>query len=527
MKNLYAFLLAPLLVLLSSCRPGQNGVEVTINADRQLQTMHSFGASDCWRTKYIGLWPEDKKQQMANLLFSLELDENGNPKGIGLSMWRFNIGSGTHEAGERGGVKSDWRRTECFLDAQGNWDWSKQAGQRWFLQAAKERGVPYTLGFSIAAPTFMSKNGMARASDKSPSANLREDKYDDYAMFMATVSKQLEFDYLSPINEPQWDWTTEGQEGMQAVNQECSRLIYLLNSELQKQQAKTKVVFGEAGYIPYLYQRRDKPERDNQIREIFMPSGKYSISGLPTVAPVVSGHSYWSTWPLDTLIANRVALRDSMAKLLPGYAYWQTEFCPMEKNEDNPHGGGKRDTGMNTALYVARIIHQDLTKANAASWQWWTAFSEWDYKDGLIFVDDGVKTTGASSGRDSMVETCKKDGAFRTSKLLWALGNYSRFVRPGMKRVDVTSSIGDGVEAAKTLMVSAYADEQRKKIALVFVNMSDKDYPVKLKAASVARKFQIKFLSVYETSESADLAYRGKVVSKVVVPARSVVTLAN
>ena len=57
-----------------------------------------------------------------------DFDDKGNPRGIGLTLWRFSIGSGSHEAGERGGVASGWRRTECFLDSLGSWDWSKQPG---------------------------------------------------------------------------------------------------------------------------------------------------------------------------------------------------------------------------------------------------------------------------------------------------------------------------------------------------------------------------------------------------------------
>lgn len=90
--------------------------KITFDFDNQQQTIHSFGASDCWRTQYIGRnWPLEKRNRIADLLFSTETDEWGNPKGIGLSLWRFNIGSGSHEAGDAGGVASDWRRTECFL----------------------------------------------------------------------------------------------------------------------------------------------------------------------------------------------------------------------------------------------------------------------------------------------------------------------------------------------------------------------------------------------------------------------------
>jgi hypothetical protein len=38
---------------------------------------------------------------------------------------------------------------------------------------------------------------------------------------------------------------------------------------------------------------------------------------------------------------------------------------------------------MRTALNVARVIHFDLTVTGASAWQWWTAVSEADYKDGL------------------------------------------------------------------------------------------------------------------------------------------------
>lgn len=51
------------------------------------------------------------------------------------------------------------------------------------LQAARERGVRYSLGFSITAPYFMTKNEMARASEKTPYANIRENQFDDYAAF--------------------------------------------------------------------------------------------------------------------------------------------------------------------------------------------------------------------------------------------------------------------------------------------------------------------------------------------------------
>lgn len=505
----------------------QNPPKVTFDYNAPQQTIHSFGASDCWRTQYIGEnWPEQKRNQIADLLFSSETDEWGNPKGIGLSLWRFNIGSGSHEAGEQGGVQSEWRRTECFLGKNGDWDWNKQKGQRWMLQAARDRGVRYVLGFSITAPYFMTKNGMARASEKTPYANLKEDYYDDYALFMAEVAKKLNFDYISPVNEPQWEWVGSNQEGMQATNEECSRLIRYLDKALITNKAKAKIVFGEAGDIRYLYRNStDKPKRDNQIKEMFSKQGKHSIHGLSTLEPVVSGHSYWSTWPIDTMITTRKQLHEAIACELPdNYNYWQTEYCPMEKNSDNPNGGSGRDTGMNTALYIARVIHYDLTVAHATSWQFWTALSEWNYKDGLIFIDDGVLSSGARSGNEKMIESCKLDGEFRTSKTLWALGNYSFFVRPGMVRI---SQINNGIsQNAADLMASAYVDNLTKKVVVVLINYSDKNKAVDLTVENLPKSFHSRF-ALYETSSRSDLQLKGWVGSRFSVPSRSVVTLVS
>ncbi len=90
----------------------------TINYQNKKQKIHDFGASGCWNSENIGkFWPEEKKNRIAELLFSSETDERGNPKGIALSSYRFNIGAGTAEQGEASNIPGPSRRTECFLEA--------------------------------------------------------------------------------------------------------------------------------------------------------------------------------------------------------------------------------------------------------------------------------------------------------------------------------------------------------------------------------------------------------------------------
>ena len=122
------------------------------------QVIDNFGASDAWRCDFIGkYWPEEKRERIADLLFKREFDEEGNPIGMALTTWRVNIGAGSYENREAKEVNNSWNRTECFLAPDGTYDFTKQAGQRWFMQAAKERGMNNFLFFANSAPYFMTR----------------------------------------------------------------------------------------------------------------------------------------------------------------------------------------------------------------------------------------------------------------------------------------------------------------------------------------------------------------------------------
>lgn len=84
-----------LLLIASDAAFGQ-AVTFTIDSKRTAQTIDNFGASGAWFSEGIGkYWAADKKERMAELLFSKAFDKAGHPIGIGLSAWRFNIGGGT------------------------------------------------------------------------------------------------------------------------------------------------------------------------------------------------------------------------------------------------------------------------------------------------------------------------------------------------------------------------------------------------------------------------------------------------
>ena len=131
---------------------------------------------------------------------------------------------------------------------------------------------------------------------------------------------------------------------------------------------------------------------------------------------------------------------------------------------------------INLGLYVARLIHTNLAVANASAWQWWTAVSLNEDVPIWLLPLDGL------SG-----ESVKNDGRVVTTKMFWATANYSFFIRPGMRRIDVRASGKEvsPLEDATSLMLSSYTDGTQ--VVTVIVNYADKDCNISLKCGA-ARK---------------------------------------
>ena len=522
------FLLIVLLFTWGEFINAQNKATLKLKSDANVtyQLIDGFGASDAWRAQFIGKnWPLDKRNQIADLLFSQEFDKDGNPKGIGLSVWRFNLSAGTAEQGddsEIGSRENPWRRGECFLNADGTYDWSKMEGQRWFLKAAKERGLEKLLAFPNSPPIHYTSNGKGFAPKDVIHLNLKPGFMDDYATYMAEVmehfnSEGVFFDYLSPVNEPQWDWDGHSQEGTPALNEEIYSLTKHLSSELASRGLKTQIVIAEAGTIGHAamdMSKRGEPTdgRDDQARYFFSGDSPFYIGDLSNVEQTISAHSYHSVWPVDEQVRNRILVNQEIREASPDLGYWMSEYCILQKN-DELGGGNRRDLSMKTALYVARIIHHDMVLTNAKSWQWWTAITQVDYKDGLVYLDDGSE--GETGKMGGSVESLRYDGEVRESKLLWALGNYSRFIRPGMVRIKC--ELSEEQSPVNGVLVSAYKDPIQGNMVCVLVNLSEK--------LEIVDMGEAEDVQTYTTDKNLSMGLSIQPLNGLRLPPRSVVTV--
>ena len=101
---------------------------IFIDLSNRIQEVEGFGASDAWSMQFVGNWPDQKRKRIADLLFSMDEDDLGNPIGIGLNTWRFNVGAGSIYQGGSCNINDKWRRTEGFLQNDGSYDWDQQSG---------------------------------------------------------------------------------------------------------------------------------------------------------------------------------------------------------------------------------------------------------------------------------------------------------------------------------------------------------------------------------------------------------------
>ena len=482
----------------------KGAIDIRIDINKTYQVISNFGASDAWSCQFVGNWPKPAKDTIADWLFSMDTLANGNPKGIGLSLWRFNIGAGSAQQGDASGIKDEWRRAESFIEKDNQYNWNRQQGQRWFLQAAKQRGVQQFVGFFNSPPVQFTTNGRAYANNGR--CNIDSNHYNAFAGYSADVLKGIKqttgigLNYISPVNEPQWNWSDGGQEGCPYTNREISAVVKAFNTALLKNRLSTRILVLESGHHKYLWEDDDKTGKGNQVMAFFNPSSPCYIGDLSNTAKIMASHSYFTAAPLPKALEIRKKIAGSIAAV-KGLDYWQSEYCILGDNAGEI-SGGKRDLGMNAALHVAKVIYADLVGGNAAAWQWWLAISPYDYKDGLIYVDKN-----------------KTAGNYTDSKMLWALGNYSRFVRPGMKRVYTDAPATDGV------LVSAYKDEKAKKLVVVVVNGSSEGQVLMVKNLANKTISGNGKWNAYTTSDSKRLEKQVLYSGQVIISPQSIVTL--
>ena len=455
-----------------------------INTSKKYQKIEGFGASAAWWGHEVGSW--ENAEDIIKYLYDKK-------DGIGLNIYRYNVGTGSRSDEE---LYSYWARTDGFIEdvdfvkKKITYDFSKDAEAQNSLRIAKKfagNDLKLTL-FSNSPPVQLTQNGKAYCTysednwaDWGRLSNLEKKNFSLFAQFECDVadyfvSQGYNVLDISPVNEPVYAWAewkngdgsfSMGQEGCHYTPSEVRDLYKEM--ALKADGKSYDVTMFEASAAEGIRDNGDETDFTKYFKELC--STYFNRNNIKTI----STHSYWAD------AKAKKQCREYVDSVNPNINIACTEYCQMYNDENTgvfetcKHLEGEALNGytIDFGVQMARVINEDLTILNATQWNWWTGCSNGIYPDGLVYINRNNHSN------------------IKLTKRLWCLGNYSRFIKSGARRVYVKENQSD-------LISSAFLNPDGS-LTVVYVNQTQNDKTVKIDAQDYSK------IKVYETSESKDL----------------------
>lgn len=411
---LLAWLLCGLAI--ASGAAGAEKATIMINLQERHQRIEGFGASGAWWHTWVGNYPQEKQDELLDLLFT--------DRGAALTIFRYNI-----PAGGGSEIQRPERKTATIETAPGQFDLSADSNALEILRGVRKRGVERFVLFANSPPARLTRNGMTSGGENGGS-NLRPGADEDFATYLIDCALRIRDAYdlphvsLSPINEPQWKWGEKwrGQEGCHYTPAEAAALLRKVVEQAERRKTGLRIEAPESGawkgLMDYCEAMFTDPVINAHIEEVAV-------------------HSYWS----DRAAKEEVAA--AFRQRFPNKRLAMTEYCEMRHGHDLSIEGG---------LHLAQVMHDDLTIGNVVSWQWWLGVAAGGYRDGLIYAHPETQ----------VIEPTKR---------LWVMGQISRFIRPGFVRIGAQPS-------DPRISVTAFVSPDDRRVVVVAINPTDESVPL-------------------------------------------------
>ncbi len=418
---------ATMLVAGLSPAAGQDPAPETIAIDVAPQWQDPQPAFDGWGTaltwfaNVTGRMPAPVKTALADLLYGRD--------GLAFNIARYNIGGGNAPETApylRPGadVPEFWRRPDGVTgkdwwqpDNPGHWDWSADPGQRWWLDAIRDRVAADDVifeAFSNSPPYFMTVSGRVSGAESGLDNNLRPGWEGAFAAYLARVVDGLQqrhgirFRSLSPVNEPNTPYwfAANHQEGAHWNPDAQARMIRAADQALRERGLATVVA-----------------AMDETNAQTFTTNWMAYDAATRAAIGQLNVHSYGN----DGQTGVRDIARASGKRL------WMSEVDLSPANFPQDFGD------MRPALALADRIIQDLKRLEPAAWVFWQAVEDMspaqklDANWGLIKID--------------LSATPPPGNPYFVTRKYWAMRQFSAFIRPGDRLVAVDEP--DSIAALK------------------------------------------------------------------------------
>lgn len=375
-------------------------VTVTVNPRVKHQEFEGWGTSICWWGNIIGKYPQKTRDSIMDILFD-------TADGLGLSIIRYNIGGGDNLSHTHMGTG---KMMEGFKAGEtAPYDWTKDEGQRWVVNAAKQR-IPQDWfiaeAFSNSPPYWMTVSGCA-SGGAGGSNNLKSQYYSQFADYLTTVVKHFRdewgvfFRTLEPMNEPDVAWTVNGgQEGCSFSNENQAKLILEVKKSLDDKQLTTKL---------------SAPDGSSYGATI-AAYGSYSAD-VKSCLYQINTHGYFGGSRTDLLAA---AQRD-------GKKLWASEIDGS--GAEYPFDQWTHDhNDIVPSLDIANRIIRDLRDLKAHGWVFWQ------------IVESEQAQTSLNKNWGCIHADFNGGNRFHITKKYHALRQFSGFIRPFSRMINIDNN---------------------------------------------------------------------------------------
>lgn len=362
-----------------------------------------WGTSLCWWAHRIG-YSTELTEQSAELFFG----ENG----LKLNIMRYNIGGGDNPAHNHikrtdsavpGWLKYD-EASQKFV-----YDFNADKNQLNVLRAAYNIAGENALVevFSNSPPYFMTKSGCTGGNTPPDTNNLRDECYKDFAEYIANVTEyinnklNIKVYCVSPMNEPNTDYWKEFSEKQEGCHYDCGEsqnriIIETAKAIKSKNLNHVKIVAS------------DETSTDKQLEEYLAYSDE-----VKNVLDRVNTHTY-GTEKIEEL--GKLMAEENMN-------IWMSET-------DWSDTLGEDAGEMGAALWLSKKIISDINALSPSAWVIWLTIDHHKSKDGWNGIaDSGFPST--ENGYWGLAFAEHDEKKIYLSKKYYAMGQFSRYIRPG------------------------------------------------------------------------------------------------
>ncbi|KAK4222373.1 glycoside hydrolase superfamily [Podospora fimiseda] len=377
--------LVPTLASAGTLAPRQSS-GITVDLSRTYQTMDGFGTSEAFqRAVTMQRLSEEEQRKFLDLMFSMD-------KGAGLSILRNGIGSSPDMRDDH--MVSIQPKNPGGPKATPQYVWDKSDnGQVWVSrEAVHTYGVKTIYANAWSAPGYMKTNGndanggsLCGVSGASCSSGDWKQAFADYLVqyIKFYAAENITVTHLGFLNEP--DYTTS-YASMRSSGTQAADFIKVLRPTLDRNDLSNVII-----------------NCCDTMGWSTMNSMLSQMRSVESMVGVTTGHSYTSG-PTSQL--------STKAKS------WMTEAAD---NNGAWTSAWYSNGGAGEGFTWANNIYSAIASGNVSAYLYW------------IGGQDRPSNTNSKMIR---VVNKKVD----PSKRLWAMGNWSRFVRPGAVRVGTSGS---------------------------------------------------------------------------------------